>query len=203
MSTAIQAIEVRQHILDTARCLMARRGYTAVGLNELLKAADVPKGSFYHYFASKEAFGQALLDSYFTRYLSEMDTTLADGPGTSAVRLMRYWTQWLQIQGHDDPDGKCLAVKLGAEVSDLSEPMRQALLRGTQAIVCRLASAIQDGASDGSLCAVAAPAAMAGTLYQIWLGASLLAKITADSKPLDAALIATASLLRIHPSSHP
>jgi len=197
MSTATQALEVRQHIIDTARRLMARRGYTAVGLNELLKAADVPKGSFYHYFDSKEAFGQALLDSYFASYLAEMEVTLVKGAGPAAERLMQYWAEWLQIQGHGDPEGKCLAVKLGAEVSDLSDPMRLALGRGTRAIMDRLATALEAGLADGSLHGIASAHAMAEMLYQIWLGASLLAKITDDSQPLVAALKATAQLLHV------
>ena len=49
------ATDLRQHILDTAKPLMLRKGFTAVGLTELLAAAGIPKGSFYHYFASKEA----------------------------------------------------------------------------------------------------------------------------------------------------
>jgi TetR/AcrR family transcriptional repressor of nem operon len=200
MSTTHQALETRQHIIDTARRLMACRGYTAVGLNELLKAADVPKGSFYYYFDSKEAFGQALLDVYFASYLAEMETTLTDGPGSAADRLMGYWVQWLQIQGHGDPEGKCLAVKLGAEVSDLSDPMRQVLCRGTQSIIRRLARAIEDGLSDGSLEHVISPDGLAEMLYQVWLGASLLAKMTGDSKPLKAALVSTAKLLHLDPT---
>jgi len=40
---------------------MAGKGFSVVGLNEVLKSAGVPKGSFYHYFSSKDAFGEALL----------------------------------------------------------------------------------------------------------------------------------------------
>ncbi|MFW1893820.1 TetR/AcrR family transcriptional regulator, partial [Acinetobacter geminorum] len=54
----------RQHILDTSFKLVLRKGFGGVGLQEILKACDVPKGSFYHYFASKEAVGGALLEQY-------------------------------------------------------------------------------------------------------------------------------------------
>ena len=54
----------RQHILDTSFELVLHKGFVGVGLQEILKACDVPKGSFYHYFASKEAFGCALLEQY-------------------------------------------------------------------------------------------------------------------------------------------
>jgi TetR/AcrR family transcriptional repressor of nem operon len=47
------AQETRQHILDVAKALMTQKGYTAVGLAEVVAAAGVPKGSFYYYFKSK------------------------------------------------------------------------------------------------------------------------------------------------------
>jgi TetR/AcrR family transcriptional regulator, transcriptional repressor for nem operon len=66
--------DVRQHILDTAQNIIVGRGFTAVGLSEILLSANVPKGSFYHYFNSKEAFGEALLESYFSDYMVQLET---------------------------------------------------------------------------------------------------------------------------------
>ncbi|MEG9023203.1 TetR/AcrR family transcriptional regulator, partial [Klebsiella pneumoniae] len=47
--------DTREHILATGEQLCMHRGFTGMGLSELLKTAEVPKGSFYHYFRSKEA----------------------------------------------------------------------------------------------------------------------------------------------------
>jgi len=58
---------------------MTHRGYTRVGLAEVVAAAQVPKGSFYHYFKSKDEFGQAVLDQYFSDYLKVVGTLL-EGP---------------------------------------------------------------------------------------------------------------------------
>lgn len=190
----------RQHILDTAQEIIVRKGFTAVGLNEILQAANVPKGSFYHYFASKDAFGQALLESYFSAYLAQLEA-LDSGPGESAAqRLLNYLGDWLEAQSTSDPDGKCLAVKLAAEVSDLSEPMRVVLNAGTEQVVVRLAKVVHDAVVDGSLPPDTNAPETATTLYHLWLGAALRAKITRDRKPLDAALAATRSLLGQSPS---
>ena len=54
--------DVRQHILDTGRSIILGKGFSAVGLNEILATAQVPKGSFYHYFKSKEVFGEAMVE---------------------------------------------------------------------------------------------------------------------------------------------
>ncbi len=54
----------RQKIIDTAKNIILGKGFTAVGLNEILTTASVPKGSFYHYFKSKEQFGDAMLKNF-------------------------------------------------------------------------------------------------------------------------------------------
>jgi TetR/AcrR family transcriptional repressor of nem operon len=59
-------VDTREHLLATGETLSLRLGFTGMGLSELLATAGVPKGSFYHYFRSKEAFGEAMLQRYFT-----------------------------------------------------------------------------------------------------------------------------------------
>jgi TetR/AcrR family transcriptional repressor of nem operon len=192
------ARDVRQEILDTAQIIISGKGYAAVGLNEILAAAGVPKGSFYHYFESKDAFGEALLESDFETYLEDLDARL-QRPGLSeGERLMVYWQKWVDTQASCDPEGKCLAVKLGAEVSDLSETMRKVLLRGTSAVIGRLARTIERGLADGSVTIAGEPQETAETLYQTWLGASLLAKIARNAEPLLSALAASQRTLGIN-----
>ncbi|MGW9349136.1 TetR/AcrR family transcriptional regulator [Nocardiopsis flavescens] len=189
--------DTRQRILDTAQGIMARKGWSAVGINEVLTAAGVPKGSFYHWFSSKDAFGEAMLQSYFADYLREMDAVFAATGASAAERLMAYWRNWRDTQSLEDCRGKCLAVKLGAEVSDLSEPMRLALKEGTTGIVDRLQRMIEAGVSDGSLSVDAGPRDVARALYDMWLGASIMAKIHRDPAAMDNALASTTRVLHV------
>ncbi|MGI3777884.1 MAG: TetR/AcrR family transcriptional regulator [Janthinobacterium lividum] len=198
-ATLLEATDVRQGILDTGQRIMAGKGFSAVGLNEVLKAAGVPKGSFYHYFASKDAFGEAMLGAYFDAYLADLDATLRQPGLTAAQRLMNYWRQWQQSQAFSDCQGKCLAVKLGAEVADLSEPMRAALMRGTSGITRRLARALEAGVADGSLRIDGDPAHVAQSLYQLWLGASVMSKIVRTTQPVETAMATTRQLLHLAP----
>ena len=185
----------RQTILDAAQVLVGRKGFSAVGLNEILQAAEVPKGSFYHYFTSKDGFGVVLLDTYFDHYVHGMQQ-LFDQPGlTQHAKLMRYWDAWIDNQTGCTEAGKCLAVKLGAEVSDLSEPMRLALQRGTSRTIALLAVALQRGVEDGSLRLQHRPQDLAQQLYALWLGSSVMSKITLTSAPFDEALLLTRQLL--------
>ena len=189
--------DTRHRILTSARRIVASKGYAAVGINEVLGDAQVPKGSFYHFFPSKDAFGRAMLDEYFDEYLAEMDATLTAAGLTTAQRLMNYWSGWSDNQGHNDCQGKCLAVKLGAEVPDLSEPMRLALEAGTTQIMHRLEAAITAGIGDGSVTTVHDARTTARLLYDLWMGASVMAKIRRDRAHFDTALTVTRQVLGI------
>lgn len=187
---------MRQHILDTAKPIILGKGFSAVGLNELLNAAEVPKGSFYHYFKSKEYFGEALLDSYFEAYLMRLEILLSAEGMNGAERLMSYWQRWLETQCGDDAETKCMVVKLGGEVSDLSEPMRLALQRGTNHIISRLADGIEEGIADGSLPNDLVAADTALVLYNQWLGATVLTKIWHDQSALESSMCNTERILK-------
>ena len=189
--------DARENILSVGRQIMARKGFSGVGLNEILATASVPKGSFYHYFSSKEAFGEALLEDYFEGYLAELDQTL-QLPGLSmAKRLMAYFKQWQANQSVLECQGKCLAVKLGAEVADLSEDMRSSLDRGTAAIIKRLSGAIKAGVAEGSLSiGKNTPDRIAQSLYQLWLGASVMVKIVRHAEPFKTAMVTTRQILQ-------
>ncbi|OYO31986.1 TetR/AcrR family transcriptional regulator [Janthinobacterium sp. PC23-8] len=195
-------LDVRQHILDQGKAIITRKGFAGVGLNEILAAAAVPKGSFYHYFKSKELFGEAMLADYVQGYLAEMEAVLSQ-PGQSAAQsLMAYWASWTSASLDGSAcDCRCLVVKLGSEVADMSEPMRMTLLDGTNRIIARLALAIAQGRVDDSLPKVADPAHMASTLYQLWLGAAMLTKLRRDDSALRAAWQATLGMLELPPQS--
>lgn len=194
----------RTHILRCGERLIATKGFVGVGLAEILAAAGVPKGSFYHYFSSKERFGEALLASYMERYLGNLDQLLAPDGQPARMRLMRYWAYWNVSQcgaggpacdADVDAGSKCLVVKLSAEVADMSDAMRIALRDGTTQIVARLALCLREAVHDGSVSATVDPDAMALTLYEMWLGASLLAKLRRDGSSFAHALGATEALL--------
>ncbi|MFJ8827015.1 TetR/AcrR family transcriptional regulator [Streptomyces sp. NPDC102467] len=197
MPVTARSTDTRRNILEAAQRIMAHKGYSAVGINEVLAEAGVPKGSFYHYFASKDAFGEALLKNYFEEYLVDMDRTLARSGRTAAERLMGYWRQWRETQGVDECQGKCLAVKLGAEVSDLSESMRLVMKEGTSAIVGRIDRTIAEGLEDGSIVVDGDPRGTAQSLYDMWLGASVMAKIHRSLAPIDTSMAMTRQLLHV------
>jgi TetR/AcrR family transcriptional repressor of nem operon len=90
-------------------------------------------------------------------------------------------------------------VKLGAEVADLSDTMRLTLEAGTSGIISRLAEALETGVAEGSLTIDDTPRTVAESLYQLWVGASVMVKIVRNTGPFDSALLTTRKIIHITP----
>lgn len=187
--------DTRQHILQVGYDLIVTKGFTSVGLSELLKTANVPKGSFYHYFKSKEHFGESLIQDYFTNYLSDI-APLFDSPAKTGYQsLIEYFERWMDLDNGCCNANKCLIVKLSAEVSDLSESMRLALRSGADKIIAAIAQCIEKGIADGSIDVKDSEKA-AHQIYYVWVGASLLNKLYQDQSGLKQCLENTKLLLK-------
>ena len=187
--------DTRQHILDVGYQLVVTKGFTSVGLSELLNAADVPKGSFYHYFKSKEQFGEALIEDYFSRYLEMITAHFTESKGSGCDRLLNYFERWMAIENGQCNANKCLVVKLSAEVSDLSEVMRVKLASGATQVVKAIEDCVQAGIEDGSI-QVKSAEQTAHLIYHQWIGASLLNKLYQDRSGLMRSFESTQSMLK-------
>ncbi|WP_104024243.1 TetR/AcrR family transcriptional regulator [Vibrio hyugaensis] len=187
--------DTRQHILDVGYQLVVTKGFTSVGLSELLKAADVPKGSFYHYFKSKEQFGEALIEDYFSRYFKMITAHFTESEGSGCDRLLSYFERWMAIENGQCNANKCLVVKLSAEVSDLSETMRVKLASGATQVVKAIEDCVQAGIDDGSI-QVESAEQTAHLIYHQWIGASLLNKLYQDRSGLMRSFESTQSMLK-------
>ena len=180
--------DTRQQIIDTAKNIMLGKGFAAVGLNEILTQANVPKGSFYHYFKSKEQFGDALLEDYLDGYLAHIDAKLSPQNSTVKARLLAYFQNWLDTQTADTTQDKCLVVKLSAEVTDLSETMRLTLHRGTDRIINRIALCVQEGINNGEFSAQLNAQFVTREIYYMWIGATLFTKVNRSREALESAM---------------
>lgn len=187
MNTAQQRNETCEHLLATGEALCLQRGFTGMGLNELLSIAQVPKGSFYYYFRSKEAFGVALLERYFVQYIAQIEQQLSGDEVPAAQRILNHFATAEALFRQKGHIVGCLGVKLSAEVCDLSEPMRDALQRGAEGVMRAYARTLKQAQLQGANWHLSAEE-MAQMLYVFWSGASLQSKISRDPQPLSLAL---------------
>lgn len=196
--TTTKSADTRQQILDTAKGIILGKGFSAAGLNEILSAAGVPKGSFYHYFKSKEQFGDALLADYFDEYLQMLERMLKDDGSSNSSRLLKFFQTWLDTQSSDATTDKCLIVKLSAEVTDLSEAMRITLKNGTDRVIACLTDCLQEGIRKGELPSDLDANTVTAEIYYMWVGATLLTKVSRTRTALECAMSATKARLGLN-----
>lgn len=177
--------DTKSHLIATGYNLLAKKGFTAVGIKQILDTAGVPKGSFYHYFASKEAFGEAIIKSYFEHYKQRLQAIAAQDI-SAQQKLYDYFEFWYNTQQNECDHEKCLVVKLSGEVSDISDPMRQVLAGGYQQTINWISEQVKAGWADNSIPKVdnIAAESIAKRWYYAWLGASLIAKTSRSNLPL-------------------
>jgi TetR/AcrR family transcriptional repressor of nem operon len=109
--------EVRIKLLQAARSFMLAKGYAGTTVGEICQQAGVTKGAFFHYFPSKEALGQAMLDYHWRsmRELLEINTPFLQI--TDPLERLKAHCR-LIADLHDDPDTptSCLFGNLTQEL---------------------------------------------------------------------------------------
>jgi TetR/AcrR family transcriptional repressor of nem operon len=85
----------KERILIKGAEIIHRKGFNNTGIQEILKAAGVPKGSFYFYFKSKEDFGLHLIDFFGNIFFSRSDKYLNDRSRSSLENLRHFFDEFL------------------------------------------------------------------------------------------------------------
>lgn len=173
-AVATQSNTTKERILEAAEGIMLQKSFHSVGLNEILAAVKVPKGSFYHYFQSKEHFGVELLRHYVggaSAYKRRMllDETLETDP---FKRLAAYFD--CNIAKSYECAGRCtcLLMKLATEVASFSDGMREVLAEGMREWRSFLEQLIREGQKKGTIRADVDAAVASEWVQDLWSGAS-------------------------------
>ncbi|RKG36718.1 TetR/AcrR family transcriptional regulator [Acinetobacter rongchengensis] len=163
--------------------LLTERGMNAMSLDDLMKSVQVPKGSFYHYFANKEAFILEVLDAYELYFVKRLNKFLSQTDLSPQERLQNFVKDaGEKLQKYDFKRG-CILGNLGQEVSYLSAE-----------IIARIESIFKIWEKMVSDCLYQSnsqysEAECNDAAYQFWIGwegAVLRARLVKSTSPLDA-----------------
>lgn len=117
----------RQELIRVGSNLITQRGFNAASINEILSRTDVPKGSFYYYFASKEDFGLAIIDDFASRCQEQLKSCLENEQYSPLTRLRNYFElKIVEFKNCECVDG-CLIGNLAQELSAQNELFRDRL----------------------------------------------------------------------------
>lgn len=174
----------RELLLDAGWEVLADRGYNHAGLDTIVQAAGVPKGSFYYYFTSKEEFGLAVLERFAERVAAELGAYLDDPSVRPLERLRRLSLALLDCLESRGCRRGCLVGNLCQEMSDQSEAFRLKLDGIFRDWSGRYAACLRMAQEAGEL----SPELDAEALGEFWLmgwqGALLRAKAARSTAPL-------------------
>lgn len=161
------------------------KGYNHAGLQEVLKEAGVPKGSFYHFFSSKEEFGLAVVDSYNDDFAGFMDTHLGNRELAPLARLRGFFEGITARFETEGCLGGCLIGNLGQELADQNEVFRKRMEQAFDNRRMKFTSCLTEAREQGELPDHLDPADLADFMLDSWEGALLRMKVTKSIEPLN------------------
>jgi TetR/AcrR family transcriptional repressor of nem operon len=177
--------EVRRRLLAAGLDLVHARGFTASGVKDITDAAGVPKGSFYAYFQSKEAFAAAILEHYWSDIESRL-LPILEAPGPAQDRISRFFHELADEHEAGDFLLGCLIGNLSLELGGSSEPVRAELGAILDRWDAALEACVRSGQSGaGAIRADLDASELASLLIEAWEGAALRAKVTRSRTPYD------------------
>jgi TetR/AcrR family transcriptional repressor of nem operon len=172
--------EVRKRLLAAGLDLIHLRGFAASGVKDITDAAGVPKGSFYAYFPSKEAFASAILDAYWVDIETRLVPILG-GDGSMQERITRFFHALANEHEAGNFLLGCLIGNLSLELSSSSEPIRTQLIN----ILERWGNALAECLRSGDLREGLDADDVASRLIEAWEGAALRGKMIRSRIPHD------------------
>jgi TetR/AcrR family transcriptional regulator, transcriptional repressor for nem operon len=175
----------RNHLVEVGQELMHRHGYKATGLNDILQAAKVPKGSFYHHFSSKDDFAAAALERYIAREAMHSASFLNDQKHPPLKRLKRYFTDLKKIYGQNGPIPGCMIGRFSLEIAEENAHLRQRISTAFHDWQHTIATVIRQAITQKELPASADPESLAGFLLNSWEGALLRSQAENRDAPLE------------------
>ena len=177
--------DTKARLLQIGTEMFLERGYNDTGLQDLLTAAQVPKGSFYHYFRTKEDFGLEIVNRYGAETLVFLDETLQDSTRSPMQRVRRFFAAAFEEFAAQGCRHGCLMGNLGQELADAHDAFRQAIQRHLECWASRLAETLAEATVRGELPAGTDPVVLGRLLIDGFQGAALRMKLERNRAPLD------------------
>nr|WP_218228026.1 MULTISPECIES: TetR/AcrR family transcriptional regulator [unclassified Pseudomonas] len=177
--------ETLELLLRCGMEILTEQGFAATGIDTVLKRIQVPKGSFYHYFESKEAFGQAVLERYADYFARKLDRCFSDLSVPPLRRLSNFVEEAKVGMAKYQFRRGCLVGNLGQEVLVLPDSFREQLELTLQDWEQRLAACLEEAVKLDEISPQHDCQTLAVYFWVGWEGAVLRARLAQHVRPLD------------------
>lgn len=175
----------KDRIVEAGSTAIAAKSFNGCGLKEILDCAAVPKGSFYHYFKSKEDLGVAVIEESAAAHAEFIRGQLGDRSISPLQRVQAMFRAMRDHYAEQGPMRECVIAKLALEVAQLSEPMRLAIKYAYDNWSSLLARTLGEAQAAGEISAGQDPQQLADFLINAWEGCTLRMQIDRNIEALD------------------
>lgn len=176
--------DARSKLLTVGMDLIRAGSYESVGINDVLRTSGFPKGSFYHYFQSKEVFGLEVAKHHHAQQLQSAKEILQNSEQPALARLRAFFQM-----AYDDFEARgftqgCLMCNLSTELADEQPAFQKLLKEHWRALGSEIATCVA-GLDKSEIGLEHLSDTEAGDwLLNSWSGALTRMKAVGDGEPL-------------------
>lgn len=179
------SLATREALIRYGTEILTEKGFHSTGIDEVLKHVGVPKGSFYHYFASKDEFGHAIIDNYAAYFARKLDRWLLSDSRPPLERISDFVADAKAgMERHGFRRG-CLVGNMGQELGALHDGFREHLKSVFEDWEGRMARCLEAARAAGEIAPDADCRRIAAFFWIGWEGAVLQAKLVRGTSPLE------------------
>jgi TetR/AcrR family transcriptional regulator, transcriptional repressor for nem operon len=175
--------DTREKILAAGADIILQKGFNHTGIQEILNASDVPKGSFYFYFNSKEDFGLELIDYYQKRIAAGIEKYGRDKPDDPVSKLRQIFEWAFEVLRENGFKGGCPIGNLSLEMADINENFRVKLQESIIRIKKRICELIDEAKQWNQIDGFLDSQMLSDFIFSSWEGTLLLMKVSKSRAP--------------------
>lgn len=183
--TTRELSDTREALIRSGLEVITEMGYLSAGIDAVIKNIAVPKGSFYHYFKSKQEFGMAVLDAYGAFFAHKLDKFLLDTSLPPLERIQAFVSHAGAGMAKFDFRRGCLVGNLLQESAHLPEHYPEKLQEILAQWERSVARCLEEAKHNGGIRSESPPALLAQIFWSGWEGAVMRAKLFRSAAPLD------------------
>lgn len=176
--------DTKDRLIQAGIEAMLAKSYHSVGIKEILDSVGVPKGSFYHYFKSKEEFGIAIIDTFAKEHATVIQSCIDDRTKSPLERLLGSFSACLTYYPEQGHRNNCLIAKLSHEVIHESPNMRAAIHNAFDMWQAMYARMIREAQNAGEISPSLDPKELAAFLHNSWEGAVMMMQVQKSYDPI-------------------
>lgn len=185
------------HLIERGMMLVWSKGYNATSVNDFVQAADVPKGSFYFYFDSKEDFAVKAIDKYFNQMFPPALEILQNNGVGPKQRLINFYEFRAHILKEEfNCKMGCMGCNLANEMGEHSEPIRKAIENKTEKVKGHITEVVELAQEYGEIDNSIAALDLVNFMEDAGRGAMVSMKEMNDCYPIDNFTMMIKHLLR-------